>query len=102
MLIGWGSKAGWLIPFVNERVGGRQNARYLVNMCHSERFRGECAHKGAILMSCLQFLLLQLTLLRYQKINHVFLTTVSFSSSALTRFSSADLRAQSTSLQPAT
>jgi len=25
MLWGWGVKAGWLIPFVNKRVGGRYN-----------------------------------------------------------------------------
>jgi len=25
MLCGWGVKAGWLIPYVDKRVGGRQN-----------------------------------------------------------------------------
>jgi len=34
-----GSKAGWFIPHVDKRVGGRLNSVIPLNTCHPERFR---------------------------------------------------------------
>jgi len=38
MLCGWEVKTGWLIPYVDKRVGGMWS---LVNTCQPERFRDE-------------------------------------------------------------
>jgi len=51
MRCGWGSKAGWLIPFVDKRVAvwvASNTVWFLVNTCHSERFRDEYASDKAI------------------------------------------------------
>jgi len=44
MLCGWGVKTGWLIPYVDKRVGGMW---YLVNTCQPERFRDEYRTQNA-------------------------------------------------------
>jgi len=49
MRCGWGSKAKWFIPFVDKRVCmAGKTVRFVVNTCHSERFRGEFSRKGVI------------------------------------------------------